>query len=197
MMRMITRGFTTIALATALSLLAAPVFAQSTEGNGGGQGGGEAAALQQELRDLQRQLAEIRTAAMENNPELQERQTSLQNQVMTRMRDEGVNPEQDIRELQDLATRLRSGDLSQSEQQELAREYQQTRQELLEARRTALDDENIRQAQQDFREDLVTAMEAENPDVRALIEEFEATREALREQMQGGGPGAGGGASAQ
>lgn len=186
-----------LAATLALTLFAgAPALAQEGGGIGQGQGGarGEAAELQQELRTLQRQIGEIRTSAMENNPELQERQSSLQDEVMTRMRDEGVDPEEDIRELQDMATELRSGELSESEQQELAGEYQETRQTLLEARRTVLEDEEIQSAQEEFREDLITAMEAENPDVRELIEDFENVREELRAQMGGAGQRGGGGA---
>jgi len=165
--------------------VAAPAVAQS----GSAGEGQDVQALEQELQAIQQELAEIRNAAMENNPELRDRQASLQSEVMTRMRDEGVNPEQDIRRLQDIATELRSGELSESEQQELAQEYRETRQELLEARRTVLDAESVQDSQAAFREDLITAMEAENPDVRELIDDFERLREELRSRSPSRGQG--------
>lgn len=185
-MKRITHRGALAALLLALGV-SGPVVAQ----NGSADGQQDVQALQEELQALQQELAEIRNAALENNPGLRERQTSLQNEVMTRMRDEGVNPEQDIRRLQDIATELRSGELSESEQQALAQEYRETRQDLLEARRTALEAGPVQDAQARFREDLITAMEAENPDVRELIDDFER----LRGELRGRGPsrGQGGG----
>lgn len=187
MKRITHRGGTALAALLLALGVSGPVVAQTDSADGQQ----DAQALQAELQALQQELAEIRNAAMENNPGLRERQTSLQNQVMTRMRDEGVSPEQDIRRLQDIATELRSGELSESEQQALAQEYQETRQDLLEARRTALDAGPVQDAQARFREDLITAMEAENPDVRELIDDFERLREELRGQMPARGAGGG------
>lgn len=140
---------------------------------------GQPSARQQELQSLQQSLSAIRQETMAENPGLQERQERLQDQMMSRMRDEGVDPRTDVRRLQDIARELRSGEVAEADRAGLMEEYQSTREALLEARRTAMQDKRIRNAQLELQDDLVGAMTERNADVPEMIERFETLRSEL------------------
>lgn len=137
------------------------------------------AAIEQELRMLQGRLSSVREQAMAVNPSLQRRQDALQDQVMSRMRDEGVFPRKQIREIQEMARALASGDLAEEERQALLVEYQAARDALLAARRIALEDDRIVAAQRAFSDELMAAMVAIDPEASAMAERFELLRDAL------------------
>jgi len=137
------------------------------------------AAIEQELRTLQARLSSVREQAMAVNPNLQRRQEALQDQVMSRMRDEGVFPRRQIREIQEMARALAAGDLVEEERQALLVEYQAARDALLAARRIALEDHRIVAAQRAFGDELMDAMVAIDPEASAMAERFELLRDAL------------------
>ncbi|MRH78859.1 hypothetical protein GH984_09075 [Spiribacter sp. C176] len=137
------------------------------------------AEIEQELRTLQERLSAAREQAMTANPKLQKRQEALQDEVMSRMRDEGVFPRRQIREIQDMASELSGGELAEEEREVLLAEYQVARDELLAARRTALEDERIIASQRAFSDELMNAMLAVDPQADEMAERFEVLREAL------------------
>lgn len=137
------------------------------------------AEIEQELRTLQARLTAAREEAMTANPKLQKRQEALQDEVMSRMRDEGVFPRRQIREIQDMASELSGGELAEEEREALLAEYQVARDELLAARRTALEDERIIASQRAFSDELMNAMLAVDPQADEMAERFEVLREAL------------------
>lgn len=137
------------------------------------------AAIEQELRTLQARLTAVREEAMAENPQLQRRQEALQDQVMSRMRDEGVFPRRQIRQIQQMARDLSAGDLAEDEQQALMAEYQAARDALLAARRIALEDHRIVASQRAFDDELMDAMVAVDPQASEMAVRFERLREAL------------------
>lgn len=161
-------GAVTMALVIGLG---SPVAAQESDEN--------LQSKRAELRELQQSLSEIRETAMAENPELQQQQDKLQTQVMSRMRDRGVEPRKSIRRLQDITRELRSGDVAEEDQTALMEEYQTTREEVLAARRDALDDDGVREAQEDLQDDLVEAMSEQDAAVPEMIERFEVLREEV------------------
>ena len=176
-------------LALTLALAAA-----CTAGNAAAQNTGDASAQRQELQSLQASLASIREEAVNENPSLGERQQSLEDRMMSRMRDEGVNPREDVKRLQDIARRLRSGEVAEEERPALMEEYQSTRQSLLQARRTAMQDSGIQQDQSQLQDDIVSAMTEIDDEVPDMIERFQN----LRSEVQGGRrSGSAGGSGAQ
>ena len=146
---------------------------------GAQEGADDLQATQQALQSLQQSLSSIREQTMAANPELKQREASLQDAMMSRMRDEGVLPRKRIRQLQDMAQEMRSGEVPAEEQAAMMQEYQALRQELLDARRVAMQDEGIQSAQLKLQEDMVSAMTEQNADVPEMIERFEAMREKL------------------
>lgn len=140
---------------------------------------GDLQATQQALQSLQQSLSAIREKTMAANPELKQREESLQDQMMSRMRDEGVLPRKRIRRLQDMAEQMRSGEVPENEQAAMMESYQSLRQELLDARRVAMQDERIKTAQLQLQDDMVSAMTEQNAEVPSMIDRFEAMRAEL------------------
>ncbi len=146
--------------------------------------------IQAELEILRQSLASLRERVMAANPSLQARQSSLQDQIMSLMRDDGIQPRKEIRRLQDMARQLREDPLDETQRAELLQTYQQSREALLQARSSAMNDEDVVREQTRLQDDLVAAMTAENAEVPAMIERFETLRSQLAAAMRRtGAPG--------
>lgn len=153
--------------------------------------GNKLVELRLELKELQREITEIRDGALQANPELQKSQKALQESVLANVAEQGLNPEEDIERLQTIAEKIRAPEVTDKEQQKLAREYQQLRMQLMQARRTALQDPEIQKQREAFSKDLRAAMESQNPNVEDLIAQFNETQQELRKRMQAAGMGGG------
>lgn len=149
-------------------------------------------AERQELQSLQQSLASIREEAINQNPNLGDRQQSLEDRMMSRMRDEGVNPRADVKRLQDIASQLRGGDVAEEERAGLMEEYQSMRQSLLEARRTAMQDSGIQEDQVELQDDIVSAMSEIDDEVPDMIERFQSLRSEVQGQRRSGSAGGAG-----
>lgn len=146
----------------------------------------------QELQSLQESLASIREEAINENPNLGERQQSLEDRMMSRMRDQGVNPREDVKRLQDIARQLRGGDVAEEERATLMEEYQSKRQSLLEARRSAMQDSGIQEDQAELQDDIVSAMSDIDQGVPDMIERFQNLRSEVQGQRRSGPAGGAG-----
>lgn len=135
------------------------------------------------VRELLRQLESIRNQALENDSALQAQQQALQQKVNERMEARGVDPQADLERLREIATQLRSSDLTEAEQQELANEYRRKRRELLEARDAVLNDKEIRQGRERFSQALLTAMKKVEPDVERIIRRYNEAQAELRRKL--------------
>lgn len=136
------------------------------------------------VSELQQQLEGIRNRALESSPSLQEQQQALQQKVNERMEARGVDPQADLERLREIATQLRNESLAEAEQQELADEYRQKRQRLLEARNAVLGDEEIRQAREQFGQELLVAMKEVEPDVEQVIRRYNEAQAEFRRKME-------------
>jgi len=177
----------------AIAALGATGLAQAQSSDG-------SSSNRQELQSLQQSLASIREEAINQNPGLADRQQSLEDRMMSRMRDEGVNPREDVKRLQDIARELRGGEVAEEDRAALMEEYQSTRQALLQARRTAMQDSGIQSDQTQLQEDIVSAMSEIDGNVPQMIDRFETLRSNVQSQRQSGGGagnGSGSGSGAQ
>ncbi len=145
------------------------------------EGAGDAQAIRAELRDLQQSLTQLREQAMAENPALERRQQAFQDQVLSRMRDEGVEPRKSIRRLQDISRQLQAGEVAESERRGLMTEYQEMRSEVMAARRVAMQDQKIIDAEASLRSEMLAAMREQDADAPAMIERFENLRRELAE----------------
>ena len=178
-----------VAFTLAIAAVGATGLAQAQNSDG-------PSSSRQELQSLQQSLASIREEAINENPNLADRQQSLEDRMMSRMRDEGVNPREDVKRLQDIASELRGGEVAEEERTAMMEEYQSTRQELLQARRTAMQDSGIQEDQMQLQEDIVSAMSDIDGSVPQMIDRFETLRSNVQSQRQSGG-GVGNGSGAQ
>lgn len=163
----------------AIAAVAATGLAQAQSSDGG-------SSSRQELQSLQQSLASIREEAINENPGLADRQQSLEDRMMSRMRDEGVSPREDVKRLQDIARELRGGEVAEEERAAMMEEYQSTRQALLQARRTAMQDSGIQDDQMQLQEDIVDAMSDIDDSVPEMIDRFETLRGNVQSQRQSG-----------
>lgn len=192
-----TKRTTAIGILATAMLFSAPLLAQEQEPTEPAEGaaqaqpdnGGALVDARLRMEELQTQLNTIRDEAVEENPELAERQNQLSERIMARMNEEGVEPDADMDRLREIAEELRGGELDQTEQAELAQEYRQTRQQLMEARQKVLSEEDIRRETTQLRDDLVDAMQDRDPETESLMNELQQAQQDLRQEMQRSGMG--------
>lgn len=176
-MRMNLPGIIRACLATCLLLVAAGAHAQSAD----------LQEKQAELQVLQQELSALRQEAMAANPEFEQRQQSWQDAFMSMIRDEGVQPRQAIRRLQDMERELRGDALNEQERTAMREEFMALRERLMDARRNALQDQDLTEARESLQADLITAMAAINADAPEMIERFETLRSELMNTGHGSG----------
>jgi chromosome segregation ATPase len=182
MRRLTTTTLTALALA---GLLAGGALAQMPQGMQPQQPSQEQMRLQQ----IQQRLGQIQQAALEAHPELQEQNADLEELVVETMQEAGYQPEAKMDTLQALRERIQSPDLSQAEQQQMMMTAQEAQQHLQEAQQVAMQDSQVVAAQEAFRDDLIAAMNEQDPETEDLIAEFEQIQRDLRGGMPGMAPG--------
>ncbi|MCO6441943.1 MAG: hypothetical protein J5I81_12885 [Nitrococcus mobilis] len=137
-----------------------------------------------ELEGLHRQLAEITAAARKNNPSLQDQEDKLRHLVLNTMEAAGYQPEQEMAHLEELTSKLRAEGVDPEQKKRLITDYRQTQARLMAAQREAMANEAVRQARQSYQEQMRQAMEKENPDAEALIQRYAKIRMQLRRQLE-------------
>ena len=149
--------------------------AQAQEAAPGGQDN-----PQQRMRAIAAKLQKAEEAALADNPDLADRRDAYQALLRDTMIEKGADPESSMKRLEEIRTEAQSGNVPAGEREALAKEFQQTRQSLVAARQAAMQDEEVAAARKAFREDLLTAMNEQNPDTPALIRELQRIRQAMQ-----------------
>lgn len=137
-----------------------------------------------ELENLHRQLAEISTAVLKENPALQEQEEKLRDLMLNTMKDAGYEPEKDVEHIKELTSKLRSESIDTEKKKQLLTDYRQTQERLIAAQRAALGNKEVQQAQQNYKDQMRQAMEKENPDSKALIQRYQKTQIELQQQVE-------------
>ncbi|WP_018873546.1 hypothetical protein [Thioalkalivibrio sp. ALJ16] len=184
-MKIHSRSLAALVAAAALAL-ASPLAMAQGMGQGQGQGGGP----QMEMQQLQQTLAETQQRAIENNPDLEQKGEALENLVLDKMESAGYQPRRDLETLESAEEQLRDPDLSTEQQQEIfqSESVQQAQMNLQEAQQAVSQDEEILEAQAALREDLMSAMREENPDIDDVLQRMQAIQQQMQQQGgQGGG----------
>ncbi len=136
------------------------------------------------LEGLHRQLAEITVAARKNNPSLQNQEDKLRHLVLNTMEAAGYQPAKEMAHLKELTGKLRADDVDPEQKKRLINDYRQTQARLMAAQREAMANEVVRQARQNYQEQMRQAMEKENPEAEALIQRYAKMRMQLRRQLE-------------
>jgi len=139
---------------------------------------------QRELSRLQEQLAAVEQKVVESNPEIQQKRSALEDKVVEQMRVQGVNPDQMIEELRDIAGQLDQGLMTDDERMALIREFEQKRKAFLNAQQRALEDAEVQSMQQDLRDTVLTAMVEIEPATEELIQQMLIKEQELIQMQQ-------------
>ena len=168
-------------------LLLQPVSAQQMAP---GAGGGEAAALQQRIQTVAGELRETEEKVLADNPSLAEQRDDYQSLLNDTIEAEGADPAASIARLKEIRKEAEgASDMSDDRKQALAAEFRSTRRELLQARQTAMQDEDVTAAREAYQSKLLEAMEQANPDTPQLLAELQQLQSKLRERISGGQSG--------
>ncbi|WP_018870545.1 hypothetical protein [Thioalkalivibrio sp. ALgr3] len=187
------RSIIGLTAAAVLALASGMAHAQGMGQGMGGQQQPQQGGPQMEMQELQQTLAQTQQQAIENNPELERKGEELEELVLDKMEAAGFEPRSDLDTLESAEEGLRDPDLSAEERQQLiqSEDVQQAQRNLQEAQQAVAEDPEILDAQESLREDLMSAMRAENADIDDVIERMEALQQEMMQQQQ---PGGGGGA---
>jgi hypothetical protein len=138
----------------------------------------------QELQQVRQQLAKIQQDTVKSNPELKKQQDALQQHVFKVMKDNGHTPEADLKALQDMRKQAKNKDLSDEKRQDLARKFQQKAVAFQRAQQEAMQDEDINKRRQELSQNLITAMNDQDPDTQKLLKRAKELTAKLRQIQQ-------------
>lgn len=138
----------------------------------------------QEIQKINEYLFEIQKSTLEANPEIARQREQLIERVDAEMQESGLAPQATRERIQSLRQQLQTGELSQEESQAVTQELRKAQGSLQQARQQAMQNEEIRQEQQELSENLVTAMIERQPDTEQLLVELQRARERYRSILQ-------------
>lgn len=139
--------------------------------------------LEYELLQLHEQLEIIQRTALDNNPELRDQAGALGELMVAAMEEEGYAPQESIDRIQEIQLRLQETDLDPDDRLQLMEEAQSEYLRLEQGQAAALERDDVHAAHQQFQEDVVQAMQNENPDTAEILDEFTRKQQEYEEQL--------------
>lgn len=151
--------------------------------------------LMTELQQAQKTLDSIQTQAMESNPELRAQRQELQETVQQAMMEMHPELEGRMQRMQEIQGEIEQAQQSQNQQkvQELVVEVRGIRQQMQSAQAEAMQKEDVSQAIEDFRTELIAAMKEVDPAVEAKLDRLDELAQRIRAIQSGGDGGSGDG----
>ncbi len=198
--------------AAVLALGAVSVNAQQMpEGHPGGmtapksQGsqGSQSGLMQQvqqkraEIEQLNQQLMQIQENTIEANPELATQRDELISFVDEKMAETGYDAEAARGRIEKLQGEMQSGDLSAEQEQQHRQQLRQEMTSMQQAQGQVMQDEEFQAKRQALNENLVAAMQEQNPKTDELISQLQTAQQEYQQlaqqamQQHGGGMGMG------
>jgi len=150
-------------------------------------------AKRAEIQNLGQELQQIQQETLEANPELAKERDELVTLMDTKMVEAGHDPSASRDKIEDLQGQLQGEELSKSERQELGAELRQEMTTLQQAQGDVMQDQEVQAKRQSLNENLVSAMEEQNPKTEELISDLQTAQREYRQlasrmqQQQGGG----------
>lgn len=149
-------------------------------------------AMQARMQHLNQELMEIQEATIEANPGLEARRDALIELVDAKMIEAGHQPEAQRDEIDAMAEALDSTDLVGAARDSMMQEIRSEQQALQQAQQQAMQAPDVQEQMNGLNEDLVVAMEEQNPRTTELIQELQSTQQrfqallqqAMQQQMQ-------------
>lgn len=144
-------------------------------------------SIQAQFQQIQSELARIQQATLEENPELQTQADALETLIADAMKESGTDPQANQERLQELQLKAQNSELPQEEQQALATEFQQIREDMMRAQQEAMQAEEVREKHTKFQSDMIAAMQKQNPKTEELMAQLRKIQTQIQQQ-QGGQP---------
>lgn len=144
-------------------------------------------AKRAEIQQLGAELQEIQDATMDANPELAAQRDELVTLMDTKMLDAGYDATAGREKIENLQGQLQGEELSQEDRQALRAQVQRELSSLEQAQGEAMKDQEVQTKRQALNENLVEAMEEQNPQTEELISDLRSASQEYRQlarQMQ-------------
>lgn len=180
------------AIAATAASLALPGTSLAQAAQGGGAAPAPSAsqakvqALAKDYQEVAQKLAEIRETTYKANPELAEQRDAFQGMIEKRMQKNGYDADGKLEEMEGIASKLQEKDLDEAKKQELAQEFQQERQKMLNAQREVLAEPDVKKAGEKLQEDTLTAMKAQDKTTDSLLERMTRLRNDIQKATTNG-----------
>jgi len=139
--------------------------------------------LMQEYRQKAAKLQQIHEETIKANPSLAAEQEKFEKQVRSAVQDQGYDVDKGQQRVQEMAAKMQSGDLSDSERQALQKDFQAERQQMVQARDAALEKPEIQSAGEKLQSDTLTAMKKQDSQTTKLLDDMESLRGKLQSAM--------------
>jgi chromosome segregation ATPase len=168
--------------------------------NSQGSQGGLMQQVQQkraEIEQLNQQLMEIQENTIEANPELATQRDELISFVDEKMAETGYDAEAARGRIEKLQGEMQSGDLSAEQEQQHRQQLRQEMTSMQQAQGQVMQDEEFQAKRQALNENLVSAMQEQNPQTDELISQLQTAQQEYQQlaqqamQQRGGGMGMG------
>lgn len=137
--------------------------------------------LQAELQGLQKQLTAIQEKTLESNPELVEQQEAFEQLVREEMQASGLQPDQDVEQIQALQEKIKDSSLPEQERRGHYQQYRQAVMEFQQAQQQVMEKEAVQSAREELNQAMLTAMKSEDPKTEALLSDMRQTQEQMVE----------------
>ncbi len=134
-----------------------------------------------ELMKLGQELEKIRQETVTKHPDLKQQEEKFGDMVAAEMKKNGGTPKEDLAELRSLQAKLRDEKTPDADRQALMMRLQRKAQEFDQARRQALQNPELQQAQGKLLQDMVGAMKKENPRTDDLMKQMHQKQQEMIE----------------
>jgi len=142
------------------------------------------AAIQQRIQSVTGELQQTEEKVLADHPELVEQRDDYQTLLTEAMAEQGTDPAVSVARLKEIREQAQNaGQMPDAEKQALAREFQKTRRDLIEARQAAMEDSDVTAARETYQSNLLEAMKEENPDTPQLLAELQDLQSELRAKI--------------
>jgi len=147
----------------------------------------EIQSLHTEYMQLQKQLAQIQREALEAHPELKKQEQDLHDLVMAKMNSNGHNVKDEMTEINKLEEELKSTKTTDKERNSLMIEYQKKAMEFRNAQTQAMQNPDVKAAQQKLIDSVVSAMKEKDPKTEQLMKEMQQKGQQLSTLLKAAG----------
>lgn len=137
----------------------------------------------QQLRAVGSKLEKIQAATLKGDRRLRARRDKLQAMIKAAMARQGHDPDEGVKQMKALQTRLRSGKLSDEQKKQTIARLRQKGQALQMVQHRAMQDAKVRKASKAFQSRLEKAMIKNDPKAKKLIQRFKKLSNKLRSLM--------------